>query len=137
MVHTVHNSVKGRVRLKVEGLYRTDPLRIKIEEALSLHPGITGFSANVLTGSVIVNFNSGNTAEIISRVIEAAVKEYNGNNHTPESTSLTTKTRQPDLHRSLDQQEVILSQTGNSIRAVARSARASSMLKTSLRCNGI
>ncbi len=81
MVRTVHNSVKGRVRFKVEGLYRKDPLRTIIEETLSLHPGISGFSANVLTGSVIVKFNSGNTAEIISRVIEAAVIEFNGNNH--------------------------------------------------------
>lgn len=87
MVHTVHNSAKGRVRLKVQGLYRTDPLRIKIQEALSLHPGITSFSANILTGSVTVNFNSDNTAEIISRIIETAVKEYNGNNHTPEKGS--------------------------------------------------
>jgi Ca2+-transporting ATPase len=81
VVRTVHNSVKGRVRFKVEGLYRKDPLRTIIEETLSLHPGISGFSANVLTGSVIVKFNSGNTAEIISRVIEAAVIEFNGNNH--------------------------------------------------------
>jgi len=83
VVHTVHDSVKGRVRFRVEGLYRTETLRTKIEEALGRHPDITGFSSNVLTGSVIVNFNSGNTSEIISRVIEAVVKEYNGNNHAP------------------------------------------------------
>lgn len=79
MVSTVHDAVKGRVRFKVEGLYRSDSLRSGIEAVLVGRVGITGFSISILTGRVLVFYNSGNTVESVREVIEDAVKSYTGN----------------------------------------------------------
>ena len=79
MVSTVHDAVKGRVRFKVEGLYRSDSLRSGIESVLAGRVGINGFSVSILTGRVLVFYNSDNTVDSVRKVIEDAVKSYNGN----------------------------------------------------------
>ncbi len=81
MVLTVHYAVKGRARFKVEGLYRSDPLKSRIETVLAVHAGITGFSISVLTGKVLVFFNSGSTSDSVRAAIEEAVQSYSGNGH--------------------------------------------------------
>ena len=78
MISTVH-AVKGRVRFKVACLYRAESLGSAIESALNAHDGVSDVSVNVLTGSVLVFFNSGNTVESIRTVIEQTVRIDTGN----------------------------------------------------------
>lgn len=82
MVYTVHDAVRGRARFRVDGLYRTDALRSRIEAALIDHAGVRSFSVNVLTGKVLVLFNSGNSSDAIRSVIQAAVEAYRSNGNT-------------------------------------------------------
>jgi Ca2+-transporting ATPase len=79
LVLTVHDAVKGRARFKVEGLYRSDPVKCIIEETLAGQAGIERYSVSILTGKVLVLFNSGNTAETVRSLIEAAVTAHSGN----------------------------------------------------------
>ena len=51
-VRIVHAAVEGRARLKVQGLYRCQPVRRKLESALRKHAAIREVSANVLRPSV-------------------------------------------------------------------------------------
>jgi len=73
VVQTVHTAVKGRARFKVLGLYRSEALKQRLESHLSNIDGISRVSANVLTGNVLVVFNSGATPpQIASLIIEIA-----------------------------------------------------------------
>ena len=58
MVQSIH-AVKGRVRYRVDGLYRSEKLKKYLEEQLAEKEGITGFSANFLTGHALVRFDPG------------------------------------------------------------------------------
>jgi Ca2+-transporting ATPase len=69
-VHVIHAEVKGRARLKVSGLYRCEPVRLRIESALVRDAGIKQVRANVLTGRVLVVFDPARTAEEISVLVE-------------------------------------------------------------------
>lgn len=53
-VQAIHNRVRGRARFRVEGLYRSEGLKRKIEESLSAREGIVAVSASTLTGNVLV-----------------------------------------------------------------------------------
>jgi Ca2+-transporting ATPase len=79
LVLTVHDAVKGRARFKVEGLYRSDPIKCIIEKTLAGQAGIDRYSVSLLTGKVLVFFNSGNTTEKVRSLIEAAVTAHSGN----------------------------------------------------------
>ena len=70
-VRIVHAEVKGRARLKIEGLYRCEPVRLRIESALVRDAGIRQVSANVLTGRVLVVFDPTRTVEEITVLVEA------------------------------------------------------------------
>jgi Ca2+-transporting ATPase len=99
VVQPVHTAVKGRARFKVSGLYRSQALKREIESRLSSCEGIQGFSVNVLTGKVLVFFNSDDTLQTIASLITGVADELE-----------KTKTRQPStaLHRTAahDQSEV-------------------------------
>jgi Ca2+-transporting ATPase len=82
VVHAIHTSVKGRSRFKVEELYRSEALKERLELDLSSRERIQTFSANILTGNVLVFFNSDNTPQTIALLIEGIVlyhKKQNGN----------------------------------------------------------
>jgi len=70
VVQEVHTSVKGRARYKVERLYRSESLKKRIELSLVNKDGIRRVQANVLTGSVLVIFNSENSIPGIASLIE-------------------------------------------------------------------
>lgn len=76
MVQAIHASVKGRVRYKIKGLYRSESLKKHLESSLSEKEGISRFSVNTLTGNILVFFNSNNDVHTISSVIEGIVSEY-------------------------------------------------------------
>ncbi|HEV7929728.1 MAG TPA: cation-transporting P-type ATPase, partial [Nitrosospira sp.] len=69
-MQVIHAEVKGRARLKVSGLYRCEPVRLRIESALVRGAGIRQVNANVLTGRVLVVFDPSRTAEEISVLVE-------------------------------------------------------------------
>jgi Ca2+-transporting ATPase len=86
VVQTVHTAVKGRARFRVLGLYRSEALKQRLESHLSNIDGISQVSANVLTGNVLVVFNSGATPPQIASLIIAIASEPHQGNHQPGST---------------------------------------------------
>ena len=81
MIEAVHNSVKGRARYRVEGLYRSDDLKQYLEEGLPKKAGISFVSASTLTGNVLVlytpEFESTQVAAQLSELL--AERRHNGN----------------------------------------------------------
>ena len=77
MVQPIHTAVPGRVRFKVDGLYRSEALKRLLEVQLARLQEITHVSANALTGNILVCFNSGNNPDTIASLIEALVGEFN------------------------------------------------------------
>lgn len=71
MVRKVHNSVKGRIRYSVKGLYRSEPLKSELESSLGQEPDVTHVSASVLTGKVLVVFNPRCNPRKIASLIES------------------------------------------------------------------
>jgi P-type Ca2+ transporter type 2C len=80
VVQAVHTSVKGRVRYKVDGLYRSEQLKQRIEQHLAQHTWILSVSVNTLTGSVLVLFDSqnGDHAAAVASLLKTAVERANG-----------------------------------------------------------
>jgi Ca2+-transporting ATPase len=76
MVQAIHTAVAGRVRFKVDGLYRSEALKRFLEAQLARLQEITHVSANALTGNLLVCFNSGNTPETITSLIEELVEGF-------------------------------------------------------------
>ncbi|MDR4506906.1 MAG: cation-transporting P-type ATPase [Candidatus Brocadiaceae bacterium] len=98
-VHVMHAEVKGRARYKVNGLERSPLLKRLIEMRLQEKDGIDVTSASVLTGNVLVIFNSGNSTAIIASLLKDIVSEYREkgctvteNNH---SSDLNTSVQRP------------------------------------------
>ena len=85
MVQAIHHNVKGRARYKVNGLFRSDALKRVLEAGLSNRSEIKSYSINVLTGNVLVFFNSNNTHSDIAVFIERIV-----------SRQFVKKSRPPD-----------------------------------------
>ena len=86
MVKPLHICVKGRARFKVEGLYRCESLRIHIETGLLQTEGIRAISASIITGNILVFYNSDNTPSLLAVAIKELVLRYrngNGNNGKP------------------------------------------------------
>jgi hypothetical protein len=65
MIRIIHNSVKGRSRYHVQGLYRNEPLKKFLELRLSQENSITKVSANPLAGNLLVSFNTNETHESV------------------------------------------------------------------------
>lgn len=76
MVEAIHTAVAGRVRFKVEGLYRSKSLEKLLESRLARLKDISLASANALTGNVLVCYNSGNTPQTIAALIEGIISDY-------------------------------------------------------------
>ncbi len=70
---------QGRARYKVAGLYRSESLGKHLESGLSGREGINLVSVNILTGSILVYFNSVNDPQSIALVIQNVVLEHKGN----------------------------------------------------------
>ena len=84
MVQIIHNSVRGRARFKVKGLYRSESLKKHIELKLSENDDIIRFHVNTLTGNVLVFFNSNNDSFTILLIIKSIVEEYVGEKNNKE-----------------------------------------------------
>ncbi|MFZ2087541.1 MAG: HAD-IC family P-type ATPase [Desulfobaccales bacterium] len=79
MIEAIHTAVNGRVRYRVEGLYRSESLKRLLESRLALVKGIKQVSASHLTGNLLVCFNTGNTHETITDLIAGIVTEHQNN----------------------------------------------------------
>lgn len=88
MVQAIHTTVPGRARFRVEGLYRSETLKRLLEFRLARNIEISHVSASVLTGNVLVCFNSGNTPQTIESLIAGIVQEHH--NHLENRTLLAT-----------------------------------------------
>ncbi len=95
MVETVHAAVPGRVRYKVEGLRRSESLKKHLESGLSGLEGISDVSINILTGSVLVYFNSFNTPHAIAHLIHDIVREYQGGDFQQAANTVTQSETAP------------------------------------------
>ena len=87
MVQAIHTAVPGRVRCKVEGLYRSESLKRFLEYRLVTHQGIQEVSANPRTGNILVSFNSDNSIETVATLIEQCTTEYSRTNVDPSFTA--------------------------------------------------
>lgn len=81
MVTIINQAVSGRVRFKVLGLYRSEPLKNYLESKLSLLNGIEEVRPSILTGNILVFFNSTNSPQCIAVHIERLVVEYQQDEH--------------------------------------------------------
>ena len=111
VVQTVHTAVKGRARYKVLGLYRSEALKRRLESDLSNVAGISSVFANVLTGKILVVFNSGATPPQIASLIIAIASEH----HQPLNHTGSISTDPPDL-----KQDDAPSSIGNPLSAVGK-----------------
>jgi Ca2+-transporting ATPase len=84
MIEAIHTAVAGRARYRVSGLYRDESLKRLLELRLARIKAITQVSANSLTGTLLVCYNSGNTHETIAGLIAEVVAEHqNHSSGTP------------------------------------------------------
>lgn len=73
MVEIVHASIRGRARYRIAELYRSPSWKENLERELLAQDPVQGASASVLTGNVLVRYNSCGTAGSIARAIEGIV----------------------------------------------------------------
>ena len=82
LVQPIHTSVNGRARFKVGGLYDSERMKKHLESRFSNHDRIKGFSVSILTGNILIFYNSTSTSYAVATFIEGVVIEYkkkNGN----------------------------------------------------------
>ncbi|MBZ0158466.1 MAG: cation-transporting P-type ATPase [Alphaproteobacteria bacterium] len=77
MVQTIHATVKGRARYKIQGLYRSLSLKKHLDTRLPQEEGIRSVSVNIMTGTILVLFNSVNTSSSVGRLVRNIVLEHN------------------------------------------------------------
>lgn len=103
MVQILH-SIQGRTRYKVKGLYRSELVKKFIESELSKEKSVSSFSVSVLTGNVLVYFNSNSTPHTIAFLLETIVARYRDITSSQPLTSnerLTSAKRQVASRRKL------------------------------------
>lgn len=76
MIQVIHAAIKGRVRYKIKGLRRSESLKEYIERRLAEKEEITHFSANTVTGNILVFFNGDNDIHKITSILEAIIIQY-------------------------------------------------------------
>jgi P-type Ca2+ transporter type 2C len=72
-VQAIHIAVPGRARYRIVSLYRSTSLGRLLEQQLSRIDGINSVSANPLTGTVLVFFNSDRSTADIAALVEEVV----------------------------------------------------------------
>ena len=85
LVFPVHSAVPGRVRYKVDPLYRSAHLKQIIERELAARAGIVSVSANVLTGTVLILFDRGRDLNTLGVLLEVVVRHATGGPPVPDA----------------------------------------------------
>lgn len=76
MVQAIHTAVRGRARFKVQGLYRSEPLRRHLEHRLPNGNGIYEVSASPLTGNVLVVFDPTADVSGVTSCLQALLSDF-------------------------------------------------------------
>lgn len=53
-VEPIHTAVRGRLRARVAGLYRSEPVKRRLESTLAASAGVRSVSASTVTGTVLI-----------------------------------------------------------------------------------
>ncbi len=97
LIREIHNAVKGRVRLKVRGLYRSDRLKRVLEMLPLKDTEVTHVSASILTGNALVLFNPDcNPRRVLLLVEQAAIAHARQQGTAVEDESETTQSPSPE-----------------------------------------
>jgi len=91
VVTIINAAIKGRARFKVEGLYRSETLKVYLECSLTRTKGIEQVHISVLTGNILVFFNSNNSPHSIALQIERVAVEFHKNSNAQAVAALITK----------------------------------------------
>lgn len=76
LIQAIHTVVKGRARFKVNGLHGSQACKNYIEWRLSQEKTIGQFSANHLTGNVLVMFNPTVNHSAIASLLQGIILDY-------------------------------------------------------------
>jgi Ca2+-transporting ATPase len=85
MIQAIHTKVPGRARYRVEGLYRSPPLKKLLEFQLSQHSDIIRAYASITTGNLLVYYNSGNDHQTIAALVQEVLTETERLEGSPEA----------------------------------------------------
>ncbi len=109
LVVPVHTCVPGRVRLKVQSLYRADSqTKTRLEASLTRHAVIKTVSASTLTGNLLVLFTPGQTLDKITALVEQAAetlgretqhRDHGDGPNDPTQLAKLNGARAMDIHR--------------------------------------
>jgi len=92
MVHIIHQ-LAGRIRLRIDGLRRSDSLCDFLEREVGRQAGIQEVSANVITGTLLVRFDPRqSTQRVMTGVSDALHRKEDGPGPTPDATRPTPGT---------------------------------------------
>ncbi|MFQ3573353.1 MAG: cation-transporting P-type ATPase [Thermodesulfovibrionales bacterium] len=90
MISVIHDAVRGRVRFKVKGLYRSQQTEILLDKTLSGLPDVEGFSINTLTSNVLIRYKETTTIDELKKQIETVLNGHqscnHNENHSPDRT---------------------------------------------------
>jgi Ca2+-transporting ATPase len=100
MIQAIHTKVPGRARYRIEGLYRSPPLKKLLEFQLSQHSDILRVSARVSTGNLLVYYNSGNDHESIASLIAEVLTEAEATAEMPAEEGNTEGSRERSREKS-------------------------------------
>lgn len=89
MVREIHNAVPGRRRYKVNGLYRCAWLKYHLEIRIARHHNVTGVKASILTGNVLILFDSQCNPRTIATFVEQAALDFLKGDREPQADGRT------------------------------------------------
>ena len=95
LAYELLSALPGRVRCKVPALYRSATFKQRIEERLAGHDQIATVSANVLTGSVLIQFDRGQDPTAITALLFAAFEEVPASSDPVRSEASATVASKP------------------------------------------
>ncbi len=76
MLRILHDAVKGRVRYKVRGLYRSEELKVRLIALGLKHGEITQIVPNTLTGNALVHYDPRCNPRVITAILENCVLQF-------------------------------------------------------------
>lgn len=80
-VKVIHDKVSGRMRLSIRGLVKSHKFKIHLESNLAEKREITKFNISILTGNILVFYDSSYNSDTVVMVIEKVVMEFMGESY--------------------------------------------------------
>ena len=90
MIYAIHAKVQGRVRYKVQGLYRSEALKTFFESRLPKEKEIFHVSPRTSTGNLLIHFNPDISHDYVTALIKDLLEEnslYKRSQQTKSSTN--------------------------------------------------